>query len=103
MWSPEGFGWDCFRHYEVPACGSVPLINQPTIERRAPLIAGVHALYYDPEPGGLTRAIQAALADKPALARIAAAGQAHVMAHHTPGALANYVVNSARRLPAKAD
>ena len=103
VWSPEGFGWDCFRHYEVPACGSVPLINQPTIERYAPLIAGVHALYYDPEPGGLTRAIQAALADKPALARIAAAGQAHVMAHHTPGALANYVVNSARRLPAKAD
>lgn len=96
VWSPEGFGWDCFRHYEAPACGSVPLINQPTIERHAPLFAGVHALYYDPEPGGLTRAVEAALSDKPALARIAAAGQAHVLAHHTPAALAQYVVESAR-------
>src|SRR5262249_47237839 len=24
VWSPEGLGWDCFRHYEVPACWSVP-------------------------------------------------------------------------------
>ena len=98
VWSPEGFGWDCFRHYEALACGSVPLINQPTIERYAPLIAGVHALYYDPEPGGLTRAVEAALADKPALARIADAGQAQVITHHTPEALARYVVETARNL-----
>ena len=98
VWSPEGFGWDCFRHYEAPACGAVPLINQPTIERHAPLLAGEHALYYDPEPGGLTRAVDAALADKPGLARIAAAGQAHVMAHHTPEALARHVVQAGRAL-----
>ena len=96
VWSPEGFGWDCFRHYEAPACGSVPLINQPTIERHAPLIAGVHALYYDPEPGGLTRAVETALSDRAALARIATAGQAQVMAHHTPQALARYVVDAVR-------
>ena len=54
VWSPEGLGWDCFRHYEALGCGSVPLINQPTIERHRPLINGVHALYYDPEPGFLT-------------------------------------------------
>ena len=98
VWSPEGLGWDCFRHYEAAACGSVPLINQPGIERHAPLIGGQHALYYDAEPGGLTRAVRAALADKPALAKIAAAGQAHVMARHTPQALARYVVESASRL-----
>ena len=96
VWSPEGLGWDCFRHYEAAACGAVPLINTPTIERHAPIIAGQHALYYDPEPGGLTRAVTAALADKAALARIAAAGGAHVMAHHTPAALARYVVESGR-------
>ena len=98
VWSPEGLGWDCFRHYEAPACGSVPLINQPWLDRHAPLIAGEHALYYDVEPGGLTRAVTAALADKAALARIAAAAQAHVMAHHTPAALARYVVEEARAL-----
>ncbi len=98
VWSPEGLGWDCFRHYEAAACGSVPLINQSPLDRHAPLIAGEHALYYDVEPGGLTRAVTAALADKPALARMAAAAQAHVMAHHTPTALARYAVEAARAL-----
>lgn len=92
VWSPEGLGWDCFRHYEAAAAGSVPLINQPTIERHRPLVCGEHALYYDPEPGGLTRAVRSALADRPALARIAAGGQAHVLEHHTPEAIARYVV-----------
>ena len=96
VWSPEGLGWDCFRHYEALACGAVPLINHPSIDRHAPLIASVHALYYDPEPGGLTRAVMAALADKPALARIAEAGRAYVLEHHTPAALARYVVETAR-------
>jgi hypothetical protein len=95
VWSPEGLGWDCFRHYEAAACGSVPLINHPPLERHAPLLAGEHALYYDAEPGGLTRAVVTALADGDALGRIAAAGQTHVMAHHTPTALARHVVQSA--------
>jgi len=98
VWSPEGLGWDCFRHYEALACGAVPMINQPSIDRHAPLLAGEHALYYDPESGGLTRAVLAALQDKPALARIAAAGRAHVLEHHTPAALARYVVDTARGL-----
>ena len=84
VWSPEGLGWDCFRHYEAPACGAVPVINQPTIERHQPLAAGEHAFYYDPAPGELTRTIVAALADKDRLRAMARAGQSHVMAHHTP-------------------
>ena len=98
VWSPEGLGWDCFRHYEALACGSAPLINQPQIDRHAPLLAGEHALYYDAEPGGLTRAVLEALKDKAALARIAAAGRAHVLANHTPQALARHVVETARSL-----
>jgi hypothetical protein len=96
VWSPEGYGWDCFRHYEALACGSVPLINQPTIERRARLLAGEHALYYDVEPGGLTQAITAALADKAALARIARNGRAYVLTHHTPTAIARDIVEMTR-------
>ncbi|MBX9773091.1 MAG: glycosyltransferase [Xanthobacteraceae bacterium] len=94
VWSPEGLGWDCFRHYEALACGAVPLINQPTIERYRPLVQGVHALYYDPEPGFLTQAVEAALADKDRLRSIAREGKAHVMAHHTMTAIANYVLQT---------
>ncbi len=27
--SPEGGGWDCARHYEAIACGSLPFMNRP--------------------------------------------------------------------------
>jgi Glycosyl transferases group 1 len=102
VWSPEGLGWDCFRHYEALGCGSVPLINQPTIERYRPLINGVHALYYDPEPGFLTQAVGVALADKDRLRAIAREGKAHVLAHHTMAAIANYVVETTLGAPVEA-
>ncbi len=102
VWSPEGLGWDCFRHYEALGCGSVPLINQPTIERHRPLINGVHAFYYDPEPGFLTGAIEAALADKDRLRAIARDGKEHVLAHHTMIAIANYVVETTLGAQSKA-
>jgi hypothetical protein len=92
VWSPEGLGWDCFRHYEALACGSVPVISRPAIERHQPLIAGEHALYYDIEPGGLTGVIQHALADKDRLRAMAQAGSAYVLAHHTREALARHVI-----------
>ncbi|GAK49464.1 hypothetical protein U14_00686 [Candidatus Moduliflexus flocculans] len=30
--SIAGAGWDCFRHYEAVALGSLPLINRPTVD-----------------------------------------------------------------------
>jgi len=93
-WSPAGLGWDCFRHYEAAGCGSVPLINHPTVERHAPLIEGVHAFYYDAEEGGLTRAISRALADKPKLRIMAETAKAHVTAHHTSAAIARYAIGA---------
>lgn len=94
-WSPEGFGWDCWRHYEAAACRSVPLINYPPTERHAPLQQDHHALFYDPSPGGLTRAVLAALADKPKLLNMAAAARNHVIAHHTPEAIAELIASKA--------
>lgn len=61
VWSPHGFGHDCFRHYEAAALGSVPLINRPPIEQYERFTDGVNCFFYDPEPGGLTQAIQRAL------------------------------------------
>ena len=34
-WSPEGMGWDCYRHYEAPIVQTVPVMNNPTILRHA--------------------------------------------------------------------
>lgn len=94
VWSPEGYGWQCFRHYEALGCGSVPVISKPTIEQAHPLKHGEHALFYGVEPGELTRIINAALADKDKLRDVAKAGRAHVLAHHTPRAMAEYVIET---------
>jgi glycosyltransferase involved in cell wall biosynthesis len=94
VWSPEGFGWDCFRHYEAAMCGSVPLINHPTIERYQPLIGGKHAVYYDVEPGGLTRAVLEALADRERLSAMARTAKAFVQTHHTRTAVVDYVLQT---------
>ncbi len=95
-WSPEGFGWQCYRHYEAPLAWTVPLINQPRIVRSHPLEEGVHALHYTVEGDGLTRALETALADRPRLLRIAAAARAHVRAHHTFKALCARVIEETR-------
>jgi hypothetical protein len=92
VWSPEGLGWQSFRAYEAALCGSVPMCNRPTIELYKPLVAGVHALYYEPEPGSLRRAIMLALAQPARLGQIAAAARDHVLAHHTPRAIAHHVL-----------
>jgi hypothetical protein len=94
VWSPEGQGWDCHRHYESLALYSVPLINMPTIERLWPLLSGVHCLYYRPEKGGLTEAIESALRDREALLRIAEQGRAHILQHHTRSQLVRHVLSS---------
>ncbi len=93
-WSPEGYGWECFRHYEAAACGSVPVMNYPAIHRHQPLQAGEHGFYYAPEGDALGRSVREALADKPRLARIAESARAHVLRHHTQRGLCDYVLET---------
>ena len=95
VWSPEGFGWQCFRTYEAAICGAAPLCSRPGIECYRPLIEGVHAFYYDVEPGVLTRTVKAALADRERLRAIGAAAREHVQAFHTPAAIARHIVDAA--------
>ena len=92
VWSPEGRGWQCFRHYEAAACGAVALMNRPSIRQHAELVDGVHALYYDPAPGALATAVREALADPSRLARIAEAGRVRVLENHTHAAIVERVV-----------
>lgn len=95
VWSPEGLGWDCFRHYEAALCGSVPLINLPSIRRHEPLREGEHALYYPIEQDGLRQAVLAALAQPERLVQMGRAGREHVLKHHTHEAICEYVVQEA--------
>jgi hypothetical protein len=94
VWSPEGFGWQCFRTYEAAICGAAPLCSRPGVERYRPLIEGVHAIYYDVEPGELTRTVTAALADRERLRAIGAAARDHVRTFHTPAAIAQHIVDA---------
>jgi Glycosyl transferases group 1 len=95
VWSPEGFGWQTFRFYEAAICGAAPLSSRPSIERYRPLIEGVHAVYYDVEPGELARTVRAALGDRDRLRAIGRAAREHVKAYHTPAAIARHVVDTA--------
>jgi len=92
-WSPEGLGWDCFRHYEALNCGSVPVINSPTIKRYQPLREGLHAFFYHAESGNLGNCVRGAISNKAKLQQMSMAGRAHVLQHHTQAALAHYIVN----------
>ena len=91
-WSPAGYGWDCYRHYESSELGTVALMNYPTIMQHRPFRAGEHCVYYSVEPGGLSRAIRAALKDPGHLAEMAKAARAYTLEHHTARARIEYVV-----------
>ena len=98
VWSPPGYGWDCFRHYEAAACRAVPLMSYPTIERHEGLRDQEHALFYDPSPGGLSHSIIEALRDHAILENIAEAARSHVKKHLTPEAIVDYIVSSVENL-----
>jgi hypothetical protein len=91
-WSPMGYGWDCYRHYEASELGTVPLMNYPTILQHRPFREGEHGFYYSVEPGGLSLAVRAALTDPDRLAEMAKAARAYTLQHHTARARAEYVV-----------
>ncbi len=93
-WSPSGFSWECFRTSEAAQCLSVPVLNYPTVELHQPLIDGRHVIYYNPEPGGLVRAVESALGDKEKLRQMAIAAREHVLRYHTPRALVDHVIET---------
>lgn len=97
VWSPEGFGWDCFRHYEAAALGSVPLMQSPTMRRYAPLEDGEHALYYYVEGDHLASRIRQALQGRSRLIEMGLSARQHVLRWHTHEALGRYVIEETRR------
>ena len=93
VWSPEGAGWDCARHYWAPLMGSVPLLNHPDTRRHQPLMEEIHAFYYGVEGDDIKRVVRRALQDKARLRQMAADGEAFVRRYHTHTALADYMIS----------
>lgn len=103
VWSPEGLGWQCFRHLEASAAASVPVMNEPTIEQIDPLRAGEHCLYYKPEGDDLLRVIRGALSDKERLRHMSQAARRHVLTHHMHADSVAYILRTAASLPIALD
>ena len=109
VWSPEGAGWDCFRHYESAGCGSVPLMNVPCIKPYVPFVHGQHALYYLSDFGnksarcpefqgitdGLVSTVTRALEDRRTLREMGRAARGFVLRHHTHEAIVTHIVRTA--------
>lgn len=97
VWSPEGFGWDCFRHYEVGLVGSVPLMQVPPIYRHAPLMDDVHGIYYYVENDDLAARVRQALQNRNRLVEMGGAARRHVLEKHTLEALSRYVLEETKQ------
>jgi len=95
--SPPGVGWDCWRHYEAMAAGCVPLLTYPTILGHHPPVDGLHAFYFAPEPGGLTRGLEQALSARPRWAEMAKTGRGWVAQHHAFPVLRSHVMQTTLR------
>lgn len=97
VWSPEGSGWDCYRHYEACLAGSVPVINYPSIRRHAPLRDGFHCFYYAIEGDDLVQKVRAALSDKQRLSEMGQAARKHVLENHTCERLGAYIFEESQK------
>jgi hypothetical protein len=90
--SPGGVGWDCFRHYEIPAAGAALMIEQPCHQIHKPPGNGVEAIHYAPGES-LSRLVESWLHRRDDLQRIAAAGNKWARNHQSHSALGEKVVS----------
>lgn len=101
--SPPGNGYDCYRHYEVPLAGSVPLMAVPTIFRYRPLRHGREAWNYQPDAADLVAVVRRALRDKERLIRMSRAGCHRVLRYHRWSRLVEHIRQEAAGLVSAAD
>jgi spore maturation protein CgeB len=75
------------------ACGAALVAERLPLEASEnPLVDGTHFATYAPDCRDLAATISALLTDEPRRASIAAAGQAHVFAHHSGTARARQLL-----------
>lgn len=91
-WSPEGFGSDCYRHYEIAACGSVPLRKHSPLYPYAPLRENAEAVYYCHESFDIYEVARRALGDPEQLRRMGTQARERVRDFHRYSRLAAYIL-----------
>jgi hypothetical protein len=67
--SPAGVGYDCFRHYEIMLCSSVPVINLPREPLMHPLEHGGNCFLYK-DADDLVKQVEFLLTQKEMLVRM---------------------------------
>lgn len=83
--------WDCNRFWENLAYGLCQVAERPTIQIPNPPLDGVHC-YYVGTPDEAAQLVWALLNDEERAGRIARAGHAHFLRHHSSEARARYVL-----------
>lgn len=92
--SVRGHGFDTLRFWEIPSMpGTLLVADRQPILRRFPFEHETTALFFD-NSNQLVEQVKRALGDEPWRARIAAAGNAWLTAHHTPRARARQLLQA---------
>ncbi|MBA2269850.1 MAG: glycosyltransferase family 1 protein [Chthoniobacterales bacterium] len=91
-WSPEGFGSDCYRHYEIAACGSVPLRKHSPLYPYAPLRENVDCVYYSHESFDIYEVARRALGRREELSQMGENARERVREFHRYSRLAEYIL-----------
>jgi len=95
--SPQGYGYNGFRHYEAMLLWSVPVINRPEEPIVHDFVDGQNCLLY--EPGRLRERLEAALADRRHLAQMSRGLRRFALAHHSFDAVGWYVLQQVWAAP----
>lgn len=88
----RGHSPDSYRSWEALGVqGPMVMVQKHDFIRPHPFIEGEHVVHFE-NPEELGMLLRRYLADEPARARVAAAGHAHALAHHTVRARAEYLL-----------
>ncbi len=93
--SPEGCGYNGFRHYEAMLVGSIPLINRPEEDILNDFADGENCFLYSLQKGDLAEVAQNALRDKDKLRQIAEAMRQWALEKHSPTSVGRYLIQTA--------
>jgi hypothetical protein len=93
--SPQGYGYNGFRHYESMLVGSVPLINVSDPPVVNDFRHGENCFLYSPKRGDINQVIKTALEDKNRLLQMAGGLREFVVGHHSMRAVASYLLREA--------
>jgi hypothetical protein len=88
----RGYGWDCLRFWEFVASeGTLLVADRQPLVRSHPYVDGQHVALFG-SPDELEGQLRRYLHDEPRRARVAAAGYAWTLAHHTCRARAAWML-----------